>query len=145
MPACQDVQVQVSDSLSAVGSLIDNDAVALVLALEPGTDLGRSRKQPGLYVCSSLRVEIGEMLGVQGRNHENMRRRLRSQIVKRDDLFIPKHLARGDFAPHDLAKNAVVRLVHRLAFGFISSKLSTEFGLGITPPTLVFIAKGTVV
>ena len=83
------------------------------------------------------------MIGVHDRHYENVRWSLRPQIVKRNDVLVPQHLARRYLVTNDLAENAVVGARH--VRGFISSKFNTEFGLGITPPMLDFIAKGTVV
>ena len=50
MPSRQDVQMQVAHGLSPVGSLINNDAVALSIALKTSPYLGCSGKEPRLEI-----------------------------------------------------------------------------------------------
>jgi len=83
------------------------------------------------------------MLGMQRRDDQDVRRGLRMQIVKRDDVGVAQYFTRRYFVTRDLAKDAVLGIAHVL--GFISSKSTTLFGFGMTPPMFDFIASGTVV
>lgn len=83
------------------------------------------------------------MFRVQGRDDQDVRRGLRIQIVKRDNVVIAQHFTRRYLAPHDLAKDAVLRVTH--VFGFMNWYQMTLFGFGMTPVMFDFIANGTVV
>jgi len=143
MASGEDVQMQVTDGLTAVRSLVDNDAIALSVPLKAAADIGCGREQLGFEVGRSICIEFREMLGVQGRYDQDVRRGLRMQIVKRDDVGVAQHFTRRYLAADDLTKDAVLGVAH--VFGFISSKSMTPSGFGMTPVTFDFIAKGTVV
>ncbi len=143
MPSGKDVQMQVADGLTAVRSLVDNDAIALPVPLKAAAEVGGGRKQLGFELGCGFRIEFREMFGVQGRDDQDVRRGLRMQIVKRDDVGVAQHFPRRYLAADDLTKDAVLRVAH--VFGFINSKSITPSGFGMTPATFDFIANGTVV
>ncbi len=83
------------------------------------------------------------MFRVQGGDDQNVRRGLRMQIVKRNDVSVAQHFPRRYLAADDLTKNAVLGIAH--IFGFMNWYQMTLFGFGMTPVTFDFIANGTVV
>lgn len=135
--------MKMTDGLAAVGAFIDDDAIALSLALEFRTDFGRRGEEAGLKLGRGLGIEFGEMVRVQDGNDQDVRGCLRAQVVKRDDVLVAHDLARRYLPAHDLTKDAVVGVAH--VRGCMSSKYSTEIGLAITPAMSDFIANGTVV
>jgi|SRR5579872_4976235 len=83
------------------------------------------------------------MLGVQGRDYQNVRRGLWMQIVKGDHIGVAQYFTRRYLAARDFAKDAVFGIAH--VFGFMYWYQMTLFGFGMTPLIFDFIANGTVV
>src|SRR5579872_6666358 len=132
--------MQMIDGLAAIRALVDDDAVALPLTLEFSADLGGRGKQTGLDLAGGFGVELAEVVCVHDGHDQDVRRRLRTQIVKCDDVLVAQHFTRGNLVPDDLAKDAIGH-----ECGLMRLNQSTESGLGMTPETPAFIANGTVV
>ena len=60
----QDVQMQVSDGLTSVGPLVDDDAIALSVALEARADAGSRREELGFQLRRRFGIELREMLSM---------------------------------------------------------------------------------
>jgi len=143
MPSGQDVQMQVTHGLTTVRSLVDNDAIALPIALKATPNVSRGREQLSLEFGRRFCIEFREMIRVQGRDNQDVRWGLRIQVVKRNDVGVALHFPSGYLAPDDLTKDAVLGVAHD--FGFMYWNQMTLVGFGTTPPIFDFIANGTVV
>src|ERR1700738_2216245 len=84
------------------------------------------------------------MVGVQRRDHQNVRRRLRVQITERHHILVAQHLVRRDFLPHDLAEETIGDR-HDPDGAWTRAKWYEVFGLGTKPLIVDFITSGTVV
>src|SRR5208282_5525621 len=126
-PPRQHVEVEVKDGLPGACALVGDDPVAFAVP-KTRPQFGSDCEELHRDLRLALGDEIAQMGRVARRNHQEMGRRLRIEVVERDDVLIAELLGCGNLPAHDLAENAIV--VHDL--GLISSKLRIESGLGMT-------------
>ena len=107
MSSSQQVYVEVADGLAAVGTGVDDEAVACCKLLLLG-DLGGGgeelAEQPGL-----LGGGVGERAEVQLGDDENVRGSLRVDVGEGEQLIGFEEMRDGDTSGSDLAEEAVHR------------------------------------
>ncbi len=123
--------MEMEDGLPGVASLVDHHPIP-VIETEPFTDLGGGAEKTRRRFAVTERRKAAQVFGVDRRDDENVRRRLRIAVAKRDDVLVTKDLVRGKLAADDLAKQTVARVVH--VVGLMSSKWYSVSGLGTNPP-----------
>src|SRR5688572_10547444 len=105
-PAAEQVNMKMKDRLPAVGVRVDDDAVAVFGETLFARDFGGRQKQPPerlLMIFPGL-VERIEMLA---RNDQDMRRRLRADVVKSDASLVFINARRRNRAVDDLTKKTI--------------------------------------
>src|SRR4051794_25956046 len=101
------MEMDVEDRLAGGLAVVDDDAVAVVFEVQVAGDLRDAVEGQADYARLALieRVERGD---VAARDDEDVRRRLRVDVVEGDGDVVLEHLLRGDLAGHDAAEEATV-------------------------------------
>jgi len=100
------VQVQVEHGLPGVGIAVEDRAVAA----GGEAALGGDRRAAPHHLADELIVvglEIVQGRHVRARHHQHMHRRLRTDVVERDETLVLVHLRRGNLAGDDAAEETV--------------------------------------
>src|SRR5271165_4457447 len=138
------MDVKMEHGLARAPALIDDEPespLAPGLAAKPCGE----REEFADLVVAAAGDELAQSVDVAGRQHENVRRRLRVDIAYRERLIAARDLLRRNLAADDFAKEARLARAHFVPAGRIRSKSSTLSGRGMTPLIRAFIAKGTLV
>jgi len=111
VPSAEEVEVDVEDGLAGGFAGVDDHAVAVRREFQVARDL-RGAQQ---HVSDDRVVLIGHLVerrDVFARNDEDVRRRLRVDVVERDDLVVFVHFFCRDLARRDAAEEAAVVTSH---------------------------------
>lgn len=142
MTATQHVNVHVTDRLSTIRALVDNEPKTAGTSFV--ADGGGNRKD----FCDQLRArlfcELRRIRVMLHRDYEGVERRLRRHVLDGKYVAAAVQGLRGNRACRDFAKNArIVRSAHDL--GLKSSKFIAVSGFGTNPAIDDFTTIGTVV
>jgi hypothetical protein len=97
------MQMDVKDRLSSITVAVDHRAVAAGVVAPVSRDRCRPARQLAhqRVVCSRHLVE---RRNVPLRNHHDMQRRLRIDVLERQQVFVFMHTFRGNFSGDDFAE-----------------------------------------
>lgn len=106
LTTAEKMKVKMKDRLPGVGVRIDDDAVTAPSKTFLPRDFGGGQKQMSerFLMLRLRRIERREMLA---RNDQNVRRRLRADVVKCYAYIVFKNFRRRNFARNNFAKNTI--------------------------------------
>ena len=102
----KNVQVQVADGLATISTLVHHHAIATVLEPEVTRNLCGHRQEVTCQWRVCL-VDLGDPANVAHRDDQDVRRRLRGEVMKGDHMVVAVNDLCGNVAGSDPAENAL--------------------------------------
>src|ERR1043166_24935 len=121
-PAREQMHVKMKHSLPAVGVSVYHNAITIVRKMLLTCDLGGGMKQMPKHFFM-VPINVIERVNMIARNDQNMRRRLRTQIIERDAHLIVINPRRRYLTRHYLAKNTIPGNHTKLTWPFLPRQL----------------------